>query len=54
MEDKQWIREQLRFATCLENMLNESNIEWTKELDFASLYDYYEDEFEDMEDDEEF
>jgi hypothetical protein len=54
MEDEQWIREQLRFATCLGNMLNESDIQWSKELDFGSLYGYYEDEFEDMEDDEEF
>ena len=52
MEDEQWIREQLRFATCLGNMLSESDIQWSKELDFGSLYDYYTDEFEDIDDEE--
>ena len=49
--DKEWIKEQLRFATCLGTMLEESDIQWSKELDFGSLYDYYDGEFDNMEDD---
>jgi len=41
--DNEWIKEQLRFATCLGNMLDESEIEWSKELDFNQITDWFED-----------
>lgn len=47
--DKEWIKEQLIFANSLGDMLFKADIEWSKELDFGSLYDYYVDEFEDEE-----
>lgn len=47
MMDKQWIREQIQFANSLGDMLYKADIQWSKELDFDSLYDYYTDEFED-------
>ena len=52
MEDEQWIREQLIFANSLGDMLFKADIQWSKELDFGSLYDYYTDEFEDIDDEE--
>jgi hypothetical protein len=51
MEQK-WFKEQLLFATYVGTMLEELNIEWSRKLDFVSLYDYYEDEFDDMEEDD--
>ena len=50
MQDGDWIKEQIRFANSLGNMLNELDMDWSKELNFDSLYDYYTDEFDDIED----
>lgn len=53
MEDEEFIREQIRFANSLGVMLYLADIQWSKELDFGSLYGYYTDEFFEDEDNDE-
>lgn len=52
MEDKEWILEQMRFATSIGNLLNDQEIDWSKEISFDELFDLYEDDFEDIDDED--
>jgi len=40
------IREQLKFAVSLGDVLKDTNIDWSKEISFDSLWEDYKDDFD--------
>jgi len=52
--DNEWIKEQIRFASSINNLLRLNDIDWSRQISFDELFEYYPDEFVDEDDGEEF
>lgn len=51
-EYNEWMLEQMRFANAIGHLLEDNEIDWSKEISFQELFDLYGDEFTEEDDDD--